>query len=63
MKKLKENEFYCLPQKKVIEIESNMITFEFDRNGRPRLIAQCGENKLYKYIKFSDVEYLSQKYN
>lgn len=60
---MKENEFYCLPQKKVVEVESNHITFGFDKNGRPRLIAQYGENTLYKYIKFSDIEYLSQKYN
>lgn len=56
-----EHEFYCLRRRSVIQVSPEMIHYQEDKAGRPRLVAYDG-HYMYKYVKKVDVPRLKQMY-
>lgn len=64
MKKLTQNEFYCVKTRKAVKVKSEDICVVVFKNGAPALYAQCPETKtsMYKFIKNKDIERLTKKF-
>lgn len=62
--KLKKNEFYCVFCRRKIKLNSDEICLENDKRGRPRIRSKCNQcdYKVFKYIKFKDVDKVEKTY-